>query len=117
MRCAVCGKPDADGLQMVLRDDYEAIQGTYPPDVIHNPDHADAKDRMCGLMDRLVDPHAQLECKSCRVWAAKERQAEIDYYRQMCPDPDDYHEYARDRADAVLLCGCPFCTAQRGMVQ
>jgi hypothetical protein len=61
---------------MVVRDDYEAVQGTYPPDVIHNPEHAAALGRMCGLLDRLVDPLARVECKPCRVQQAREREAE-----------------------------------------
>ena len=67
---------------MVIRDDYDTVRGTFPPDVLMDDGHKPERDRMHGLMDRVIDPLQRLECRECRLRLAREMAEELDDYRQ-----------------------------------
>lgn len=59
--CAICKQP-SDTVRIVVRDDYDQIRATYAA-----PLSGEDQERSCALMDRLVDPLRQAECRTCRI--------------------------------------------------
>lgn len=72
--CGVCRKPDAPDVRLLVRDDYGTIRGSYALPLSPEDD-----DRVCGVLDSIVDGYRVQECRDCRREAAKEQADELEW--------------------------------------
>lgn len=99
MTCAVCNKPGAADVRLLVRDDYGTIRGSYAL-----PLSPEDSDRACGVLDSIVDGYRVPECRDCRAAAAKEQAEELDWLREQAGDAGEEWDEGDD-----CPCGVPNC--------
>lgn len=95
--CAVCKKPEAVDVRLIVRDDYETVRGSFALPLTE----ADTE-RIGGILDSIVDGYRQQECRECRGMQEAEAAREAAYFAEVFGGPgEDDPEPDSDLAECL----------------